>query len=193
MNVENPDGTVTKKSPFDMGRIDPEKMYANIQKLDWRNINDGKIYLDEQTKRNSISIRNNLMRLSDAFAAQGDTVKALEILDLSIEKMPIRDFSHFSLSVGYPEMYYLLREPKKARTAAETLIRIFKEQLIWLAEFPAENSDLIFEEIDNNLLMYRNIIATQIDRFDTDEEYKSEKQDEFIETVKLFSHLMPED
>ena len=158
-----------------------------------RQINDGKIYLDEQTKRNSISIRNNLMRLSDAFAAQGDTVKALEILDLSIEKMPIRDFSHFSLSVGYPEMYYLLREPKKARTAAETLIRIFKEQLIWLAEFPAENSDLIFEEIDNNLLMYRNIIATQIDRFDTDEEYKSEKQEEFIETVKLFSHLMPED
>ena len=27
------------KSMFDMGRIDSEKMYANIQKLDWRNIN----------------------------------------------------------------------------------------------------------------------------------------------------------
>jgi hypothetical protein len=41
--------------------------------------------------------------------------------------------------------------------------------------------------------MYRNIIATQIDRFDTDEQYKTDKQDEFIETVKLFSHLMPEE
>jgi hypothetical protein len=193
MNVVNPDGTVTKKSPFDMGRIDPEKMYANIQKLDWRNINDGKIYLDEQTKRSSISMRNNLMRLSDAFVAKGDTVKALEILDLSIEKMPIKDFSHFSLSVGYPEMYYLLGEPEKARSAAEALIKIFKEQLIWLAEFPKEDSDQIFEEIDNNLLMYRNIIATQIDRFDIDEEYKTNKQDEFIETVKLFNHLMPEE
>ena len=193
MNVINPDGTVTKKSPFDMGRIDPEKMYANIQKLDWRNINDGKIYLDEQTKRSSISMRNNLMRLSDAFATQGDTVKALEILDLSIEKMPIKDFSHFSLSVGYPEMYYLLGEPEKARSAAEALIKIFKEQLIWLAEFPKEDSDQIFEEIDNNLLMYRNIIATQIDRFDIDEEYKTDKQNEFIETVKLFNHLMPEE
>ena len=193
MNVLNPDGTVTKKSPFDMGRIDPEKMYANIQKLDWRNINDGKIYLDEQTKRSSISMRNNLMRLSDAFAAQGDTVKALEILDLSIDKMPIKDFSHFSLSVGYPEMYYLLGEPEKARSSAEALIKIFKEQLIWLAEFPKEDSDQIFEEIDNNLLMYRNIIATQIDRFDIDEEYKTNKQNEFIETVKLFNHLMPEE
>ena len=107
--------------------------------------------------------------------------------------MPIRDFGHFSLSVGYPEMYYLLGQNEKARAAAETLIKIFKEQLIWLAEFPAENSDLIFEEIDNNLLMYRNIIATQIDRFDSDEQYKSSKQDEFIETVKLFSHLMPDE
>jgi len=90
-------------------------------------------------------------------------------------------------------MYYLLEQNEKARAAAETLIKIFKEQLIWLAEFPAENSDLIFEEIDNNLLMYRNIIATQIDRFDSDEQYKTSKQDEFIETVKLFSHLMPEE
>jgi hypothetical protein len=41
--------------------------------------------------------------------------------------------------------------------------------------------------------MYRNIIATQIDRFDSDEQYKASKQDEFIETVKLFSHLMPDE
>ena len=45
------------KSMFDMGRIDSEKMYANIQKLDWKNINSGKIYLDEQTKKNAISLR----------------------------------------------------------------------------------------------------------------------------------------
>ena len=90
-------------------------------------------------------------------------------------------------------MYYLLGENEKARAAAETLIKIFKEQLVWLAEFPVENSDLIFEEIDNNLLMYRNIIATQIDRFDPDENFKMNKQDEFIETVKLFSHLMPDE
>lgn len=193
MKITNSDGTVSQKSPFDMGRIDPDKMYTKIQKLEWRNINDGKIYLDEQTKKSSISLRNNLMRLSDAFAETGDTIKALEILELSIEKMPIKDFGHFSLSIGYPEMYYLLGEIDKARKTAETLIQIFREQLIWLAEFSEEDSDLIFEEIDNNLLMYRNIIATQIDRFDPDENYKNEKQDEFIDTVKLFSHLMPDE
>ena len=191
MTIVNSDGTLSQKSPFDMGRIDSEDMYQKIKKFDWRNINDGKIYLDEQTKKSSISLRNNLMRLSDVFAEKGDTIKALEILDLSIEKMPIKDFGHFSLSVGYPEMYYLLGQEDKARTSAETLIQLFKEQLIWLAEFSEEDSNSIFEEIDNNLLMYRNIIATQIDRFDTDENYKNKKQEEFIETVKLFSHLIP--
>ena len=86
------------KSMFDMGRIDSEKMYANIQKLDWKNINSGKIYLDEQTKKNAISLRNNLMRLSETFAMEGDTAKAVEVLDLSLEKMPIKDFGHYSLT-----------------------------------------------------------------------------------------------
>jgi len=113
---------MANKSLFDMGRIDTEKMYTNVQKWDWRNINDGKIYLDEQTKRNSISMRNSLLRLSEAFAKEGDTAKALEILDLSLDKMPIKDFDHYSLSMGYPEAYYNLKDSKKARETARTLI-----------------------------------------------------------------------
>ena len=52
-----------------MGRIDPEKMYSNVQKWNWRNINDGKIYLDEQSKRNAISMRNSLMPLINSICS----------------------------------------------------------------------------------------------------------------------------
>jgi len=180
------------KNMFELGRIDPDKMYANIQKLNWRNINDGKIYLDEQTKRNSISLRNNLMRLSVAFAKKGDTVKALEVLDLSIEKMPIKDFGHFSLSIEYPELYYQLNNPEKARKAAETLYQIFKEQLVWLAEFPEDKTDWIFKEIENNFLMFRNVIG-QVEQFDSDKEYFTKMRSGFEDTMKLFAHLLPEE
>ena len=67
---------------FNLGRINPEKMYANIKKIDWKNINDGKIYLDEQTKKNAISLRNNLMRLSEEFAKKGDTIKQGQLIGL---------------------------------------------------------------------------------------------------------------
>jgi len=184
---------IADRSMFDMGRIDPEKMYANIQKLDWKNINDGKIYLDEQTKKNAISLRNNLMRLSEAFAMQGDTLKAVEVLDLSIEKMPIKDFGHFSLSVGYPEIYYRLGETEKARKSAETLFNIFNQQLIWYAEFPVERQiDWLTGDIEQDLYLMITVLK-QVNRFDPDKDYLKKLEDEYEKTYNLFSHLVSEE
>jgi len=184
---------IRELSLFDIGRIDPEKMYKNVQKWDWRNINDGKIYLDEQTKRNAISLRNSLMRLSAAFAIEGDTVKAVEVLDLSLEKLPIADFDHYSLSMEYPEMYYKLGELKKARTTAEDLMRLFRENLIWYSTFKAEDFDMVFDEFDMNFrYLYRGVID-QIAQYDPDPELVKEVQKEYNETLDLFSHIFPEE
>ena len=190
--IYNQEGQLTRElSLFDIGRIDPEKMYNNIKKWDWRNINDGKIYLDEQTKRNAISMRNSLMRLSTAFAKEGDTLKAIEVLDLSLEKLPIKDFDHFSLSLEYPEFYYKLGEQEKARAAAKTLIKLFKDKLIWFSTFDSESFDMVFEEFDLTFrYLYRGVID-QVENFDTDKEYVKELQKDFNETLDLFKHIIP--
>ena len=190
--IYNQEGQLTRElSLFDIGRIDPEKMYNNIKKWDWRNINDGKIYLDEQTKRNAISMRNSLMRLSTAFAKEGNTLKAIEVLDLSLEKLPIKDFDHFSLSLEYPEFYYKLGEQEKARAAAKTLIKLFKDKLIWFSTFDSESFDMVFEEFDLTFrYLYRGVID-QVENFDTDKEYVKELQKDFNETLDLFKHIIP--
>lgn len=185
-------GRKREVSLFDIGRIDPEKMYANIQKLEWRNINSGNIYLDEQTKRNAISLRNSLMRLSEAFAKEGDTIKAIEVLDLSVDKMPIEKFDHYSLSIGYPEMYYKLGDKEKAKQTAETLVKLIREKLIWLSTFSTADADLIFDEIDTSLYMYRNVIE-QVETGSNDKDFTSKLQSDFVETIKLFGHLMPDE
>jgi len=180
-------------SLFDIGRIDTEKMYKNVQKWNWRNINDGKIYLDEQTKRNAISLRNSLMRLSAAFAEEGDTLKAIEVLDFSIDKLPIKDFDHYSLSMEYPEMYYKLGQEEKARETAKTLITLFKDQLIWYSTFPVEDFDMVFDEFDVTFrYLYRGIID-QVVEHDTDEDFVKELQEDFNQTISLFSHIIPEE
>ncbi|WP_430928729.1 glycosyltransferase family 117 protein [Polaribacter marinivivus] len=190
--IYNQEGQLTRElSLFDIGRIDPEKMYNNIKKWEWRNINDGKIYLDEQTKRNAISMRNSLMRLSTAFAKEGDTLKAIEVLDLSLEKLPIKDFDHFSLSLEYPEFYYKLGEQEKARAAAKTLIKLFKDKLLWFSTFDSESFDMVFEEFDLTFrYLYRGVID-QVENFDTDQEYVKELQKDFNETLDLFKHIIP--
>ncbi|WP_435261326.1 glycosyltransferase family 117 protein [Tenacibaculum sp. nBUS_03] len=177
------------KSMFDMGRIDPEKMYANVKKWDWKTINNGKIYLDEQSKRNAISLRNNLMRLSEEFLKLNDSVNAKDVLDLSLYKMPIKDFDHYSISLGYPELYYKIGDKDKARETAETLIDIFQQNLIYYTNFKGGDEQLVFENIDTNLYMYQNIVR-QITQYDEDKDFTNKIFKAYIDHAKLFKHLM---
>lgn len=178
------------KSIFEMGRIDPDKMLANIKKWDWKTINDGNIYLDEQSKRNVISLRNNLMRLSEEYLIEKDTFKAKEVLDLSLNKMPIKDFGHFSLALGYPELYYRIGDTAKARETAETLIDIFQQYLKYYSTFSDKDTNLIIDNIDTNLYMYQNVIR-QVSEYDKDEDYNNKLFKDFVSTGRLFKHLMP--
>lgn len=179
------------KSMFDMGRIDPGKMYENIKKWEWKTINNGKIYLDEQSRKNSISIRNNLMRLSETFLIAKDTVKAEEVLDLSVNKMPIKDFGHYSVSLGYPELYYRIGNKEKARKTAETLIDIFNQRLKHYATYSVKDAYLVYDNTDTNLLMLQNII-TQVKEHDN-KEYTNSLKARFMNILKTVEHLFPKE
>ncbi|CAL2102573.1 conserved membrane protein of unknown function [Tenacibaculum sp. 190130A14a] len=180
------------KSMFDMGRIDPEKMYANVKKWDWKTINNGEIYLDEQTKRNAISLRNNLMRLSEEFLKKGDSVQAKDVLDLSLYKMPIKDFDHYSISLGYPELYYRIGDNEKAQETAGTLADIFKQRLKYYSTFRGDDENLILENLETTLYMYQNVVQ-QIAQYDKDEEYGRKMFEDYVNHARLFKHLMPEE
>ncbi|WP_298997255.1 DUF2723 domain-containing protein [uncultured Tenacibaculum sp.] len=173
------------QSIFEMGRIDPEKMYANVKKWDWKTINNGEIYLDEQSKRNAISLRNNLIRLSEEFMQKGDSVNAKDVLDLSLHKMPIRDFDHYNFSLGYPELYYRIGDIDKARETAETLIDIFQQKLQYYITFDPQDLYLIEDNIQTNLYMYQNIIQ-QIVRYDKDEEYGKKVFQDYMVHERFF-------
>lgn len=170
---------------FDMGRIDPGKMYANVKKWDWKTINNGEIYLDEQSKRNAISLRNNLIRLSEEFLQKGDSVKAKDVLDLSLHKMPIKDFDHYNFSLGYPELYYRIGDINKARETAETLTDIFQQKLKYYDTFNYDDILLIKDNVETTLYMYENLIQ-QIIRYDDDEAYGKKAIEEYILYKRLF-------
>jgi len=179
------------KSMFDMGRIDPDKMYTNIKKWDWKTINNGEIYLDEQSRKNAISMRNNMMRLSEAYLKEGDSLKAKEVLDLSLEKMPIKDFGHYSISLGYPLLYYKIGDKEKARETSATLIDIFQQYLKHYSTFEGNDINLVVDNLDTYFYMYKDILDTAY-RYD-DENYVEEIDMGFVKYLRLFRHLLPEE
>jgi tetratricopeptide (TPR) repeat protein len=183
---------IRERNMFDMGRVDSEKMYANIQKLDWRNINSGKIFIDEQTRKNAISLRNNLLRLAETFADEGNFEKAEEMLDLSLEKMPIKDFDHYSIALGYPEIYYQIGKQEKARKTTETIISILQQKLVWYSTFDTKFNAIIISELQDILLMYKRGILEEVEMRDKDSTYVKSLQQDFMNNIKLFDHLTQE-
>ena len=148
------------RSVLDLGRIDTEVMYNNIQKWDWKNSNSDAIYVDVETRKNGISFRNNLVRLAEEFIKEENYVKAEEVLDLSIEKMPIKRYGHYGLVLGYVDNYYKINKKEKARNVANILATIFQDRIEYYSVLDNNSLSQHFDDIEATLLMYNNIVAS---------------------------------
>jgi hypothetical protein len=177
-------------SLFDMGRLDTEMNYNYWKNVDWKNINDGKIYIDVETRKNAVSLRNNMMRLVDVLMREGDTIKAEEILDLSLEKLPIDGFLHYGMTLGMPDAYYRMGKIEKARKLNDQLAEKFTQNLRYYSTFDEQLINVVFDEIETNLLMYNQLIQTAL-VFDT-EEYATSAREKYKEHLDLFNNFLSE-
>ncbi|MBP8792146.1 MAG: DUF2723 domain-containing protein [Lutibacter sp.] len=176
---------------FEMGRINTTKMYANIKKMDWRNINDGKIYLDPETRKNSVTYRNNMERLAKALINEDKFDKAEEIIDLSLEKMPVDRFGHHSMLLSYLDVYYILGKKEKAQKLSEELKTVFQENLSYYSQFSMSDIDGVLSDIERNLLMYDQLVKTAIN-YD-DEAYATKLKNEYVGYLKIFNFLIEDE
>lgn len=167
-----------------MGRVETERNYKLMKSWDFGN--HGKdFYLDPESRRNSISYRNNISRVVEALMNEGDFNKAEELLDISYNKLPIDKYKQYGVCLGFPEQYYLLNKPEKARKAANVLIKQFQEYLQYYAQFSAKDINYLFSEVEMQFKMYQTI-AADVNKYEKDETYKKQVEDEFISHIKLF-------
>ena len=181
--------TQNRGSMFEMGKIYTDNMYEKVLQWDWNEINSKDIYLDVESRKNSISFRNNLLRLAGELINENKFDKAEEILDLSLSEMPIEDYGHYGICLGYTEYYYKIGKVEKARAVSQTLIGIFQEKLTYLSRFKERDLDLVFDEIERTYSMYSSVLR-DTDTYEKDETYLKNSEDDFVAHVKLFQSLM---
>ena len=172
-----------------MGRIDTDTMYANVMKWDWKNSN-ADVYYDPETRKNGISFRNSLGRLADELIREKDLTRAEEILDMSMEKMPMDKYGYFRLVIGHIESYYQIDRPEKARKIAEFLIGNFQERILYYSGVSSYELSQNFSDLEGTLDLYRYIIATCVE-FDT-EEYGAGLKEDFLQSVTLLEEVLEE-
>ncbi|WP_026450877.1 glycosyltransferase family 117 protein [Aequorivita capsosiphonis] len=182
---------INKRSPFDMGRIDANKMYDIVMSWDWGNSGSPDIYHDTETRRNGITYRSNLARLAEALINKGENDKAENILDLAMEKMPIDYFEYYSLLEPFVIGYYELDKPEKARKVYQDVAKKYQEKLKYYNGFKFNKQRLIADEIITNMERYRSLVQTVV-VYD-DEQYGREEAKKFNDYLKLFRHFYSPD
>ena len=175
---------VNPQNPYEMGRVDSEKMIDIVKKWSWGNPNENTIYLDEESRKNSITYRGNISRLVKQLINENKKEKGLELLDLIMKKMPIEEYGYYTLLEPFIDSYYLLENNKKARKIFTLISSKYQEKLFYFSGLSVNNKILYSELIYTDIERYRSLVETILPY--ESEEYYKEVLNEFNSYLDLF-------
>jgi hypothetical protein len=90
-----------------VGSVRTDVMYDNIMnKFRWGNMNDPKVYLDENNTRMLMNVRNSFVRLADGLIAEGKRDSAVTVLDRCNELVPDSKIPYNYFNMLMVESYY---------------------------------------------------------------------------------------
>ena len=182
---------VNPRTPYDMGRIDTDKMYNIVKGWDWGNMENPNIYHDPETRKNTITYRSNIARLIEAMLYEEDTQRAKEMLDLAMEKMPVEFYGYYTLLEPYISGYFEVGQPEKAKALWEQVAIKYQENLKFYSGW---DEDRIYENADNiitDMERYRALVDLLF--IHGEQEYGRAKAEEFNTYLTLFPGFYDEE
>ena len=142
----------------DMGRLDTDKMYQLAMHWFWGNGESTKIYHDPETRRNAISYRTNLSRLTKQLIAEGKLAKAKKIIDLAVTKTPVDHYGYYLTLEPFVSGYYEIGQKEKARELVGKLMNKYKEELLYYSTFTFADQSFMAEDIVRAIERYRSLL-----------------------------------
>lgn len=178
---------VNPKNPFDMGRINTDSMYDQVMQWEWGNLGSDKIYHGPETRKNAITYRSNLARLIEALLEKGEEEKAEDILDLAMEKMPVKYFGFDTLLEPYILGYYQIGKPEKAREIWHEVAQKYQQWLTYYSGLSQENQINAFQDIYSQIEKYRSLVDILV--IAQDEDIVKDEAVKFNGFIDKFAHF----
>lgn len=193
------DGMVYKLVPirteplngFELGRIDTDLMYDIVTKWEWGNSGDPNVYIDTQTRMQSLSFRGNLARLMEELIKENKMEKAKDIIEISLANMPVTIFGYYAFVEPFVDGYYKVGETQKARKLFEILKRAYQERLAYYALLPLDEQYAKIEDIVADMQAYRRNIDILV--ANDNEDITQKETSVFNEYIDKFQHFYKEE
>lgn len=162
---------INENEPYKMGMIDSEKMVEIVKNWKWGKREKKDVYLDVESRKNSITYRGNISRLIQKLIDENDFKSAENILDLTMKNMPIDEYGYYTLLEEFISSYYVIGKEKKGKEIYIKISNKYKESLDYFSQVSNSNKIKYIEDIYIDIERYRSLINTIIDY----------EQEEFLE------------
>lgn len=139
---------------LDYGRIDTDILYDHlINRFDWGNAKDPDVYLDYYHVRTFTVVRArlNYARLSKSLSEEGDTVRALEVLDFVMEELPLEKLPWDMFMPDIIEAYLLAGGRQKALDLSSGMEEHYRVRLDYYTSLPLKMKQMAEMEIQSAL------------------------------------------
>jgi len=149
----------TKSAAGQIGRVESDVLYTSLmEKFEYGNMNGENVYMDETNLRLVMNIRNNFSRLADKLISEGDTLRAVKVLDKCINLMPHEKVEYNFFMLPIAESFYACNETEKARAIISIMQNMFEEKLTYYAQFEDEDKGAVKNDIQRSLSLYNSIV-----------------------------------
>lgn len=145
-------------SGINIGKVNSRVMYQNVMdKFKWGNMEKPNVYIDENNARMMMNIRNTFNRLAETLVAEGQTDKAVKVLDRCVELIPnkVVPYNYFSMMMA--ETYFKAGQPAKGKEIFNTIMTDYKEQLEYYFRLNKPMRNSVDEEIQRILYFMREM------------------------------------
>ena len=134
-----------------IGRVDTEYLYNKLMKeFSYGRIDDPKVYADYTTNTNFAAsyARSQYAWLADALLAKGDTLRAVEVLDAGIKRIPFSQirYSYFS-TFPLIKAYYEAGAFSKGNAVAKEYAQSLEEYITHYNSFRGKMADLVTNQL----------------------------------------------
>jgi len=148
----------TSDSGLNIGRVNTRLMYPHVMDaFKWGNMNNPKVYIDENNARMMMNIRNTFDRLAETLVAEGQNEKAIKVLDRCNELIPNNVVAYNYFSIMMAETYFKAGQPAKGKDMIDTIMNSYKEKLDYFFKLNKPMRNSVDEEIQRSLYFMREI------------------------------------
>ncbi|MBR2442801.1 MAG: DUF2723 domain-containing protein [Rikenellaceae bacterium] len=155
------------EDPLFIGRVDSETLYNNIiNNYRWGGVSNPDVYVDSFVAHNFAAShgRHSHVRLAETLLAEGDTLRAVEVLDHAFEVLPQSQFrDNYMITTPAIEAYYKAGAFNQGDQVLLNFADSLLEYIYYYSQFEGRWEDMVADDFEDKLAnlqeLYRLAVA----------------------------------